>query len=161
MLDFGKTAKRRKVQAALTGRMNQQCLEGLWGDEPNRSRSLYVKAVSITPGTPKKWHFESAFPAVTVNVSPSGIALVHFAEMPEKTLVGLDDERGQTFIHCRTVHSQAIGHGYFLVGLRGMDVVTLETESRAKLTMRLAEFADSESLTQQALRSMFSPMALT
>ncbi len=140
MFDFSHGKKLQKVQAVLTNRINQRCLSEVRGANRGPERSAYVHALVVIPGRRKHWEFENAFPALSRDISPHGLALLHNAPLEGEFLVEIAAEQTANYVHCTVRHCSEIGYGYWQVGMQANEVIVLDPLDHRRLEKRVEEF---------------------
>lgn len=141
MFDFTSGSKRQRVQAVLTHRMNQQCLNEMSANDRGPDRSAYVHALVVVPGRKRHWQFSEAFPVLSRDISPQGMALLHNELMEGEVLVEVPGEAGPSFVRCSVQHCSSLGLGYWQIGLKALEVVNIEAKERHVLEQRIEAFA--------------------
>lgn len=141
MFEFTAAQKRKRVQAVLTARMNQRCLDGL-GDDGRRvqDRSSYVTSLVVIPGKNRSWAFDEAFPVLTRDISPNGLSLVHAGSIEGEVLVVIPSDGAPSFLKCDVQNCNDMGYGYWQIGLAAQHVVDVEYPDQLRLDERLADF---------------------
>lgn len=141
MFDFTSPLKRKRVQAVLTNRVNQKCLEEMHGADRGPDRTAYVNALVVIPGSKRKWQFEDAFPVLSRDISPAGMALLHNEPIEGEVLVEVTGENTTNFVRCTVQHCNDLGYGYWQVGLKAEEIVGVNRDEHAHLQERMAAFA--------------------
>lgn len=136
---------RRRLQAILTNRVNERCTQEMYGGSGERgpSRTPFVKALLVVPGTPKKWQFENTFVALSRDISATGLSLCHTERFEGELLIEIPGENNSTFARMSVQHSTDLGHGYWQIGLKAEDLVELSHLDYAALTRRCAEIEEA------------------
>lgn len=147
MFDFSGAGNRRRVEAILTSRMNDLCFEELCGSARNKDRSACVNVICLVPRTDDgTWDFEQAMPALSRDISQSGVSVLHNAELNGEYLVEVPRVQGSDFVRCAIQHNSQMGRGFFHIGMSAKEVVHVEALERNKLERRLADF-EAETVT--------------
>lgn len=139
MFDFTSPIKRKRVQAVLTNRVNQKCMDELHGNGRDVDRTPYVHALIAVPGTKRKWRYEEAFPVLGRDISPSGVAVLHSSEVAGELLIEIPGQNISNFVRCVVQHANDLGFGYWHIGLSAKEIVELSREDYRALQKRLAE----------------------
>jgi hypothetical protein len=141
MFDFGDAGNRRRVEAILTSRMNGLCFDELRGSARTRDRSACVIVTCVVPRADDGgWDFAQAMPALSRDISQTGVSVLHNAELSGEYLVEVPRVQGSDFMRCTVQHSSQMGRGFFHIGMSAKEVVHVEALDRNKLERRLAEF---------------------
>lgn len=141
MFDFEEAGSRRRVEAILTSRMNERCLEELRGTSRAAGRATYITVTCLIPRNASgEWAFSEALPALSRDISKAGISVIHDSKLNGEILVEVPRTEGSDFVRCAVQHNHEMGHGHFHVGLSAKEVVHVEALERNTLERRLAEF---------------------
>lgn len=125
--DFNAAKRRRNVKAMLTKRVNTRVMEErLNANECRESgRISYLDPLVLVPEEDAQWDFESAFVAITHDLSSTGLSLCHTAKMEGVYLVELRAEGGSHFFSATTRHCTSLGFGFWLIGLQAEESLEL------------------------------------
>ena len=140
MFDFTSPGKRKRVQAVLTNRLNQKCLNEMQGNERGPDRSAYVHALIAVPGKKRKWRFEEAFPVLSRDLSTSGMAVLHNAMIEGELLVEVPGDNTSHFVRCTVQHSNQLGFGYWHIGLKAEEIIEISNSQSKILQQQLDQF---------------------
>ncbi|MEX2286276.1 MAG: hypothetical protein WD648_04245 [Planctomycetaceae bacterium] len=145
MVDFSSQAKRQEVQRVLTSRMNQFCLSNINPRDRGASRAAFCTVVWVIPSSRSgKFDVKHAFPVIGKDISARGLSLVHNAPViGDPLVIGLHDKTGPCFISCSIEHCTSLGYGFYQIGLRPEEMVTLRDNELDLLNRRLAQFSPS------------------
>lgn len=143
MFEFTQAQKRKRVQAVLTARMNQRCMDEMYGGAGGRGadRTPYSMALVVIPGSRKNWEYDDAFPALSRDISPNGLAILHTAPLEGELLVEIPGDNSSNFVRCTVQNCRELGHGYWQTGLQGHEVVDIDYHYQRVLDERMADFA--------------------
>lgn len=140
MFDFASPGKRKRVQAVLTNRLNQKCLNELQGNERGPDRTAYVHALIAVPGKKRKWRFEDAFPVLSRDLSTSGMAVLHNAVIEGELLVEMPGKNTSHFVRCTVQHCNQLGFGYWHIGLKAEEIIEIGLRQSETLAQQLEQF---------------------
>jgi hypothetical protein len=141
MLDFEFFNRKKRVQTALTSKINTGCVDEMRYQDRKASRTVYSQVVWLVPCQGKTPDYAQATPAVSKDISIEGLALLHTAPVNTKgAVVGLPGENGPTFLWCDVEHSTALGYGFFQIGLAPERVLNPTLTEFNAWKARCAEF---------------------
>lgn len=121
--------KRNEVIPVLQRRINRRFSQqfGIRGRRDNRSAHCEIVWVIPYDSATGQPDFESVMPAVSRDISPRGISIIHTKTIEsDRVLIGLEGEVEPTFLLCRVEHFTPLGHGFFFIGLDPYEVLTVE-----------------------------------
>lgn len=143
MLNFDFFNQRAEVRRALSGRLNQTCMDGLRYQDRQATRSQYSEVVWMVPLDGKRPQYSASIPAVSNDLSIQGLSLFHTAPLTDSPLVvGIPGQHGMTFFHCDIKHCTSLGYGFYHIGLFPSKVITPDQTQRQAWERRAAEFAE-------------------
>jgi hypothetical protein len=126
MLDFFFHKKRDEVKRVLHGRVNRAHARTLSvANARSATRGTYTEVIWVVPASSiEEADYTRVFPAVSHDLSTSGIGFIHSAPIPEPwVIVGLRDETAPRFIACTKKHCTSLGYGYYHIGLLADQVI--------------------------------------
>ena len=139
MFDFTSPMKRKRVQAVLTKRVNQKCLEELSGGNRGIDRTSYVNALIVIPGSKRAWRFEEAFPVLSRDLSSAGMAILHSSALEGEVLVEVTGKDAfYSYVRCKVQHCNDLGYGYWQIGLKAEEIIGINRADHITLQERIA-----------------------
>jgi hypothetical protein len=116
------------VRSFIIKLINNNCpeLKGLMEGPRTESRVDMVVVVTIIPMENKRLQLRRAFSAVTKGFSNTGVGVVldRPRRVPE-AILGFRFEGGTTFVRAQGKHLSPMGGGFFQLGLRLMEIVSV------------------------------------
>lgn len=149
MLDFEYFNRRKEVQTALTNRVNTVCMDGIRHADRKNQRSPFSEVVWLVPTAgSKRGDYAKALPAVSKDISVSGLSLVHNQALTDEHVIAiLPGNNGPTFLRCEVEHCTRLGFGFFQVGLRPERVLQAKHSEQQAWEKRCEEFDDEPAAT--------------
>ncbi len=126
MLDFFFHKRRDEVKRVLHGRLNRAHARTLSAaNARSATRGTFTEVIWVVPvQSSKDADFSRVFPAVSHDLSTSGIGFIHNAPVPEQcVIVGLRDETSPRFLACTSKHCTPLGYGFYHIGLFADEVI--------------------------------------
>ena len=144
MLDFlfHKSNKREDVRRVLHGRVNRAHAQAVSvASARGATRGAFTEVVWIVPcASPDAANFTNVYPAITKDLSTSGMAIIHSACIQEPcVIVGLKDGADRRFLACTPKHCTSLGYGFFLIGMIADEVLTLRPGDIDTMTQTMAK----------------------
>ena len=144
MLDFlfHKSNKREEVRRVLHGRVNRAHAQAVSvSSARGATRGAFTEVVWVVPcDSPDTANFAKVFPAVTKDLSTSGLAILHTSCIAEPcVIIGLKDGADRRFLACTPKHCTALGYGFYLLGVLADEVLTLKPADIETMTQTLAK----------------------
>ena len=143
MFGFFFQRKRDEVRRLLSGRMNRQFFRQFRYGDRFSPRGSFCEVVWVIPYDEAGAEplCELAFPAVTKDICPEGLSLIHNAPIDgERVLIGLESSSELNVLLCQHQHSTELGHGFHQIGLLPKEVVHLELATINALRRHFACF---------------------
>ncbi len=143
MFGFLLRKKKDDVRRAMYRRMNRSFARQIGERDRRDSRGAFCEVVWIIPcdDQSKRRDFSGAYPAVTRDISPEGLSLIHTSPIiAEQVLVGLQGKIEPRFLLCEIEHCTKLGYGFYQIGLHPKELINLEPEEFETLERGLKRF---------------------
>jgi hypothetical protein len=144
MLDFlfHKSNKREEVRRVLHGRVNRAHSQAVSvASLRGATRGSFTEVVWVVPcDSPATANFSKVFPAVTKDLSTSGLSILHTATITDPCLIiGLKDLQDRRFLACTRKHCTALGCGFYLIGMLADEVLEVRQGDLDTMTQAIAK----------------------
>jgi hypothetical protein len=88
------------------------------------SRGVFCRPVWIIPLDNGRPEFGAMFPALTKDMHPEWLCIVHHSPIESSPVwVAIDHEDQVQIVNCRVAHSTSLGLGFVLIGLHATEVI--------------------------------------
>ncbi|MDA1017436.1 MAG: hypothetical protein O3A00_23645 [Planctomycetota bacterium] len=146
MFGFIFRKKQDEVRKLLQNRMNRSFLRQFRYGKRIDPRGSFCEVVWIIPydDAVKYPDFTQGYPAVTKDISPEGLSLIHTLPIRAKrVLVALEGASETRFVACTHTHSTNLGYGYYQIGLHPEEVLWLDESELNLLRKSYVEQVES------------------
>jgi hypothetical protein len=153
MLDFFFHKRRDEVKRVLHGRVNRAHARTLSvANARAATRGTFTEVIWVVPAqSTEDADFSRVFPAVSHDLSTSGIGFIHNAPVNEPhVIVGLRDETCPRFLACTSKHCTDLGYGFYHIGLLADEVIEPGTNDIEAMCAALERYDSPAEIRESA-----------
>ena len=133
--------KRQEVRKALTSRINHKCVDQVRHANRAVTRTAICEVLWLIPDGDLRDGFADMVPAVSKDISPQGIAVIHTEPVTDSRItIGLEGQHGPTFIRANVEHCTSLGYGFYQIGLHPDEVLNVSYGDLSQWQHRLREY---------------------
>ena len=146
MFGFLFQKRRDEVRRLLATRMNSRYVSQFRYGNRTAPRGPLCDVVWIIPCGDgiDAIQIDQAYPVVTKDISPDGLALIHQRPISGRLLVGLQGPLEMKFILSQVEHRTPLGYGFYQIGVNPEEIVALSPEQNYRLRQRMTNFENSD-----------------
>lgn len=138
MFGFFTRRQREEVRRVLSRHMNRDFLKKFRYGKRRDARGSFCQVAWVIPCDPDcEPQFDAAFPAITKDISPEGLSLVHTQPVTAaRIVIGLGDDALMSFVSCTLGHTTPMGAGFYQIGMDPQQVIRVSAHIVRRLLQR-------------------------
>jgi hypothetical protein len=140
MFGFVLRKRQQDVKKLLQGRINRTVANQL-DEKARRARRCAMCDVAwiIPYAEDAKPDFQSAYPAVTRDISEQGLSFIHTEPVHDKRLlIGLKNDVETFYIVGPVEHCTSLGYGFYQIGVKPFETIDVDPYEAKRLEARYA-----------------------